>query len=303
MRPTLDHIVVLVPQHELKALPSWLTTEFTVLNGGQHAGGATENKLILFQDGVYIELIAFVEGTGDHGSGRRSHRWGAQPEGRIIDWALGLAPLAPVNDPAQRERETDESFKAIQARVRGAGARIAYRDLAANGRTTPDGVVLKWAASLPAVIDGDGGVLGSNLTGGVLPFWCLDRTERKLRVPYQSDPAFAQHPSAAVGVAGINLHVADIELLERLRRVYDVLLAKKVESVWELAVPEWPPHGHPPLLTLVSLNGGTKDKATEGQDPVRGRIELSLFTTGEPRTVAGQFVDGWRIEIRLEKVQ
>ena len=60
--PILDHIVILVPHETLTNLPPWLTDAFTVLEGGRHADGVTENKLILLQDGVYFELIAFVPG-------------------------------------------------------------------------------------------------------------------------------------------------------------------------------------------------------------------------------------------------
>lgn len=60
MHPALDHIVLLVPNETLANLPAWITDAFTVLDGGAHAGGETENKLIVFQDGSYIELISFV---------------------------------------------------------------------------------------------------------------------------------------------------------------------------------------------------------------------------------------------------
>lgn len=86
--PILDHIVILVPHKTRLQLPSWLTDAFTVLTGGRHADGVTENKLILFQDGVYLELISFLPGKEEE---RTSHTWGQCREGHIIDWANTLA--------------------------------------------------------------------------------------------------------------------------------------------------------------------------------------------------------------------
>lgn len=310
---TLDHIVILVPHHELQALPSWLTESFAVAPGGRHADGITENKLILLQDGVYIELIAFRD-DGDE-SRRRSHHWGAQPNGHIIDWGLNL--IAPTETTASRTQgeTTDDEFKRIQARVRAAGAGLAYQDLFAGRRTTPDGVVLEWSISSPAVLLDDGNKFGPDLMGGLLPFWVVDRTDRKLRVPYASDAGrLARHPSAAIGVAGVTLHLADPALLDRLRRVYSVLLLpvdkKAADDEWELAVPEKSSsHGRLTRLKLVLLDEDSKEKIQPTQGSiardttivdVKGWIELSLFTTGESRIVGGYFVDGWRIDIRLE---
>ncbi|EFX00207.1 glyoxalase family protein [Grosmannia clavigera kw1407] len=293
MSPTLDHIVILVPRPQLHALPSWVTDSFTVIDGGQHAGGVTENKLILLQDGIYLELIAFVsKGNGEGDSGRRSHRWGAQPEGRIIDWALSLA---------MSFEEADEEFKQIQDCVRAADVGFVYQDLVAGGRTTPDGVVLEWATASPAAISRGSKGPESDLSGGLLPFWCLDRTERKLRVPYASaGGSLARHPSAAIGVAEVTIYVADSVLLDRLRRVYDAILHKTAEFEWDLAIPDKPQHRLSPRLRLVLL---AKETVSEKDLEYGQRIELSLFTTSESRTVGGQFVDGWYIEVRLEKAQ
>jgi hypothetical protein len=43
----LDHIIVLVPHAELKDPPKSLTNNFNITNGGRHADGKTENKLIV----------------------------------------------------------------------------------------------------------------------------------------------------------------------------------------------------------------------------------------------------------------
>ncbi|OCL03243.1 hypothetical protein AOQ84DRAFT_392409, partial [Glonium stellatum] len=71
--PQLDHIVILLPHADLLNPPAWLTKHFTISPGGRHADNRTENKLILFQDGSYIELIAFID---DDPARRAGHWWG-----------------------------------------------------------------------------------------------------------------------------------------------------------------------------------------------------------------------------------
>ncbi|ERT00399.1 glyoxalase family protein [Sporothrix schenckii 1099-18] len=283
MAPKLDHIVLLVPHAVLSTLPTWLTGALTVVPGGQHAGGVTENQLVLFQDGVYVEIIAFV---GDDAKKREAHRWGRQPEGHFVDWAVSL------DKPTQKEN--DDAFTEIQQRVAAAGAGLGYHDLVDGGRTTPDGVVLRWATASPVALPGHGAV-----SGGLLPFWCIDRTDRTLRVPYATRPDLAQHPSQAVGVAGVTLHVADAAVVDRLRTAYDVLLTRRgdgTDDAWDVAAPETPSHGRTATLRIAVL-----DRTTAGPE-IHSWIELALFTTGPAKTVGGHIVDGWRIDIRLESV-
>lgn len=91
-QPCLDHVVLLLPYAQLQDLPAWVTNNFTVSEGGKsailattphifwahkrflgkHADGKTENKLILFRDGSYLELIAFVN---DDPEKRKGHWW------------------------------------------------------------------------------------------------------------------------------------------------------------------------------------------------------------------------------------
>ena len=56
----LDHVILLLPYQDLLNPPSWLTSNFIVSPGGLHADGKTENRLVLFEDGTYLELIAFI---------------------------------------------------------------------------------------------------------------------------------------------------------------------------------------------------------------------------------------------------
>jgi hypothetical protein len=198
--PRLDHIVILVSASDLLQLPERLKDSFVVSPGGTHAGGDTFNKLILFEDGVYIELIAFVEGIDPEV--RAKHRWGNQSENTIVDFAYTLP------------HESD--FGAVQKRVKDANAGFTYTDPAPGGRTRPDGVVLKWAIGAPLDSNGKG------VEPGHLPFWCLDRTPRSNRVPYEEDKAQTQHPSGAHGISRLRLNVPS-DQLSRLQRVYDAI--------------------------------------------------------------------------------
>ncbi|KAH6606947.1 hypothetical protein Trco_006100 [Trichoderma cornu-damae] len=199
-QPTLDHIVILVSAKDLLGLPDRLKDSFTVSPGGTHAGGQTFNKLILFEDGVYVELIAFAEGISPEE--RAKHRWGRQRENTIVDWAYTLP------------HESD--FGAVQQRVKDANAGLTYNDPVAGGRTRPDGIVLEWAIGAPQGADGNGP------EPGFLPFWCLDRTPRSDRVPYEQDRAQTQHPSGARGVSRIRLNVPQ-DQLSALQSVYDAI--------------------------------------------------------------------------------
>lgn len=68
----LDHVVLLVPYEDVVNPPSWVTDNFIINPGGTHADGKTENKLVLFADGTYLELIAFIN---DDAEKRRGHWW------------------------------------------------------------------------------------------------------------------------------------------------------------------------------------------------------------------------------------
>src|SRR4051812_39623576 len=56
----LDHIIILLPHHHILHPPPWLTDSFTISPGGIHSDGKTENRLICFRDGSYLEIIAFI---------------------------------------------------------------------------------------------------------------------------------------------------------------------------------------------------------------------------------------------------
>ncbi len=167
---TLDHLVILVTDLDA-AIADYRSLGFCVQPGGTHADGGTHNALVVFADGAYLELIAFLRP-------HPSHRWGshaARGHHGFVDFALLPSSVAAVvADAAQRG--------------------LAYTGPFDGGRLRPDGQRLAWQMGLPPTPD--------------LPFLCGDVTPRSLRVP---DGALRQHPNGATGVACITVAVADLE--------------------------------------------------------------------------------------------
>lgn len=240
---TLDHVVILVPYSYLSGLPGlpgsepsggggdggggegaqalpWFRELFTFSPGGRHADGVTENVLVLFRDGVYLEFIAFTPesaggsdaGEGKTSGGRDGHKWGKFVEGSVVDWAVtvfhgGAGGGGGGGGEGGAQRDYDDLVKPITDKIlkshdgeEGQGGKqqdgaVVYGALTSGGRTRPDGVVLEWA-TVPAVqvrhsasSAGGGGGSGGHRTEeqirpGLAPFWCLDETPRERRVPY-----------------------------------------------------------------------------------------------------------------------
>ena len=199
-RPSLDHIVILIPHDDLLTLSDRLLHHFVVAPGGTHADGLTSNKLILLPDGVYIEFIAFAKDADPEQ--RRKHRWGNLKENTIIDWALTVP--------------SESDFAAVQQRVLDSSAGFSYHDPIPGGRKREDGVTLEWAIS--AARDAQ----GNAIIPGHLPFWCLDRTPRHLRVPYLEQVELTQHPSGVLGISSVSVSVPEAQVSD-LSKVYDAV--------------------------------------------------------------------------------
>ncbi|KAK2000570.1 glyoxalase [Colletotrichum falcatum] len=269
--PLLDHIVILVPHQVLASLPPWISSEFTILTGGRHADGRTENKLVVFADGTYLELISFVQGLSREE--RLEHKWGAKPDGAVIDWAYSLR---------------DESgFAEIQKRVRGAQSMAAYDDPVPGGRIRPDGEELKWAVALPA---GAGAGSGAGVERGELPFWCFDRTPRELRVPSHVAEN-VEHPSGSLGVRSLAVDVGGEELKKAYAGINDRPGEGENGGRWAFDVPVRR-FGDPRYLHVEAISGE--------QEP-RQSIRLALYTTAgtQKRSIGGSLGGGVSVSIDL----
>lgn len=165
----LDHVVVHVADLDA-AIADYASLGFNVQRGGTHADGATHNALIVFTDGSYIELIAFLNPDLPH----RWAEWARRGREGFIDFAL-------------LPRDVGESIAAAKSRG------LEYDGPFDGGRQRPDGEVLAWQIGTPRTPD--------------LPFLCGDLTPRALRV---REGDVRLHPNGVRGVAAVTVAVADL---------------------------------------------------------------------------------------------
>lgn len=172
MTLSLDHLVIAVADLP-RTIADYGALGFHVIEGGRHPGRPTHNALVVFEDGSYLELIAW------HGQGLADDRWWqwlqSQGEG-LVDFALH-----PVN------------VKDVVERARAGG--LALEGPLDGGRARPDGELLKWQIARAATPD--------------LPFLCGDITPRALRVQHG---ALRQHANGVRGVASVTLVVDHLEV-------------------------------------------------------------------------------------------
>lgn len=229
--PILDHIVVLVSHTTLSGISEHIEGQFILAPGGNHADGLTTNKLVLLPDGVYLEFIAFFDNVDPER--RRKHRWGSEKEGTIIDWAFTLP--------------SESDFGAVQKRFADVDSGLSYTDPIPGGRTKPDGTILEWAVCTPKDDQGNA------VTPGSLPFWCLDRTPREKRVPYQTEAHLTRHPNGVRGISSVSVHVR-VGHLAKLKEAYDAVF----DGAWNYEVP----------------SGSTAGKRTVSLSEADGFVEL-----------------------------
>ncbi|KAG0646327.1 hypothetical protein D0Z07_8098 [Hyphodiscus hymeniophilus] len=204
MPPVLDHIIILVPYAQLLSLPAWIPSSFTLTPGGRHSDDRTENKLVCFADGSYLELIAFIN---DDPKLRDGHKWGSCEFG-IIDFAL-----------TQSSTSASANWSSVNARLAEAGCKARYAEPLAGGRLRDDGQEVRWSVTAP-VLEGTG------VRKGELPFFCHDVTPRSLRVP--DARVNTTHPNSAYGVKGLCLYVPE-ERVKGLVDAYEAILGTSEE--------------------------------------------------------------------------
>ena len=176
-RLQFDH--ALVAAFDLAAAQSeFEAVGFTVISGGQHSGGLTENALVTFADGNYLELIAptsreLLEHPPQPGPGNYLILFGSG------EGFAGYAFDAP-------------NLIAEVKRVRSNGIEIS--DPQPGGRRRPDGVELRWrTAMLPETRS---------------PFFLTDDSprERRIRTEYE----ITLHSNGAQGVIGVVVPVQNL---------------------------------------------------------------------------------------------
>jgi catechol 2,3-dioxygenase-like lactoylglutathione lyase family enzyme len=175
MPTAIDHVIILGDDLDT-AVAQYQRLGFTVTPGGRHPR-FTHNALIPFEDGTYLELIAFYE-QPKPGSDE-THRWHRHlaTGGGLVDYAVGASSVEATSASA-----TSRGIE-MSAPVQG-------------GRQRPDGIDIRWRSVMPA---------GEN--GGALPFVIEDQTDRSLRVPADA----ATHANGSRGVHSIVVAVRDLD--------------------------------------------------------------------------------------------
>lgn len=179
---TFDHVLIAV--NDLRAARAdFESLGFTVFYGGKHADGRTENCLIVFQNGGYLELIALTD-PDDVLEPGGMHAGLFEPGEGFAGFALSSSDLG-ADTAAMRGRDLDLMGPIENSRVR------------------PDGEKVAWVAAV--------------MTGSPIPFFIEDLTSRELRVP----SGHAEHPNGATGVSRLVVAVANLEeATDRYARIF-----------------------------------------------------------------------------------
>ncbi|KEF58636.1 uncharacterized protein A1O9_06562 [Exophiala aquamarina CBS 119918] len=204
-----DHVILMLDTPEFENLPTWLTDNFNIIEGGTHAGGSTRNKLIIFADGTYIELLNWIAKPVEF------FDWAGKAPG-LIDFALTSTQSAhEVFDAVMKRLESSSSSSSFG----DGGLGVRFKDPLNGGRKRKDGKQVEWYVTKPRFDSDDDGAPNvprpqeSYFPMGRLdtPFFCHDVTDRALRVPYL-EPGIADHPSGAKGILSVEVVVPQNKL-------------------------------------------------------------------------------------------
>ncbi|KAN0065311.1 hypothetical protein ACQY0O_001147 [Thecaphora frezii] len=228
--PHLDHLILLVndprtasvhaEQHLDKAIATFSELGFVVVRGGRHADNLTSNALIVFPDGVYVELIQFdaappsASDESQHAfEERRKRHWWYNSKPGWIDWCLlgGVEDgrIRAINQAAKQHRQellrlrVADAANHDQDNAVTAIPRLLYNAPQRGGRVTLDGKQLGWNVTFPSppgtIEEGTGLEVGRKRSS--VPFYCEDLNPREWRVP----SLHSLHPNQSTGISSITL--------------------------------------------------------------------------------------------------
>ncbi|KAL2868775.1 uncharacterized protein BJX67DRAFT_36955 [Aspergillus lucknowensis] len=191
----IDHLLLQFNQEQFETLPSWISDNFIVIDGGVHTGGLSRNKLIVFRDGTYLEL----------------YNWITKPE----DWRkrlpgdFALTALEPITPELSQQR----IVKALAGVPGDGGIGVTYSPPQDGGRKNPGGEDVRWKIVKPAYSNANSTPSEEYYPRGRTdaPFFCHDVTPRSRRVTYEL-PSVTRHPSGATGIDSIEVLVPKGEL-------------------------------------------------------------------------------------------
>lgn len=194
MPPAFDHAIVVVSSLP-ESVNSFERAGFTVTPGGKHDAVPTENALVCFADGGYLELLA----TRDRETRtelrrlRATERWELHVRG-VSAVARRFLPLLAGPDGVADWVVRSESIARDAPRLRAAG--VVASGPVEMSRERPDGERIAWQLLLPE--------------SPLHPFRIADRTPRERRVP--EDEHSTTHANGATGVAAVHLRAPVVPL-------------------------------------------------------------------------------------------
>ena len=185
MTLSIDHIVISVNDLQT-AITEFRTAGFTTHYGGKHADGITENGLVIFGDGAYLELIALTEGS-------------------TMEQAMFKALVRQIEGYTGYALLTGDLLETVH-RITNAG--IETSGVREGSRHRPDGELLKWRMSR----------IGEHMS----PFIIQDVTSRDLRVPTGHE--HIDHTNGVTGVRAIKILVQSFaKMTEAYQVITDVV--------------------------------------------------------------------------------
>jgi len=241
MNLKFDHAVVVVSSL-VEATREFAQAGFTVLPGGRHDALPTENALVCFADGSYLELLATRDpATRDELRAlRASDGWERHLRGVSAVARRFLPRLAGADGVADWVLHAD-SLTASAARLRSQA--IAGSGPVRMSRERPDGERIEWELLLPE--------------SPLHPFWISDRTPRGRRVP--GDTAATTHANGARGVCAVSVRAPSVPIAAlELGDVLDARPALRTDRVSLLEFGHWSVEiipGEPVGACAVTLAG------------------------------------------------
>ncbi|KIX02048.1 uncharacterized protein Z518_07987 [Rhinocladiella mackenziei CBS 650.93] len=193
-----DHVILLLDTPDFENPPTWLSENFNIIEGGTHAGGSSRNKLIIFADGTYIELL----------------NWITEPK-EFFDWAPkspGLIDFALTTPTSAQETHSAVTTR-LQSDQGDGKLGVRFKSPLFGGRKRKDGQQVEWYVTKPLFDNSAPNVpqpAEKRFPTGRLdtPFFCHDVTERSLRVPY-ADTSISTHPCGAKGILSVEVLVPE----------------------------------------------------------------------------------------------
>ncbi|KAL1868631.1 hypothetical protein Plec18167_008222 [Paecilomyces lecythidis] len=208
-----DHIVLLVSTADFLRPPAWITDNFTVIEGGNHSGGSSRNKLVVFKDGTLLELFNFYNPPTEFA------HWKDKPEG-LIDFAMTTLPPVTAEDVYER----------VTQGLKGSSLGVTYEPPKKGGRVRKDGKEVAWQTTRPIstqiVVSSSS---SSSLFRTDLPFFCHDATPRQVRVPFDNEE-ITTHPCGAIGTAAVEVVVSQGQYDEYIKS-YSVVLGSQPQKL------------------------------------------------------------------------